>query len=368
MLAETRVHTTTFAISVVCRYQDCVDVLGDPRWSVDSGRVDPVRMLFGASAPETCPVSKLDPPEHTVKRRLMAPSFTPRAVNAIDDVLRSITADALETLPANGRIDLVSAFAVPLSIRTVGRLFGVSQEDAETIACLSRDVSYKMELADLRPRSERSSQLGDATASLRALLAADRSRRGGLLDSIADAEWNGHRLSRADIAANSALFAMAVVVPTVSLVAGAALALLSHPTSSGPHIDDQCVEELLRLTSPIQMRPRVATTELSIGDHVFRPGDQVIALIAAANRDPRVFIDPDRYDPSRSGQPNLAFGYGRHMCLGAHFARRQALVALDALFRAFPKLAIAPLERAVEYEPAFAIRRPRRIEVDLAGS
>jgi cytochrome P450 len=377
MLDAGRVHSTTFGIPAVCRHEDCVRVLTTPEWSVEARNVDPVRGLFAPTPDLSPPMSKLDPPRHTAVRRPLSRPFTPRAVRELGEKLGAIADELAVGLAGTSSFDVVTAFAEPFLARTLSAVFGIGADDVESAKRWARTMSWKMEIQAVDP--DRLESQRAATSSTRALIRRLTRECTGpdtaLLQRLIVGGDDGMRgLGADELAANAALIIMAAHEPTISLIAGAVVSLAQHPqqiavlgTSDQP-INSRAIEELIRHVSPIPARPRVAATDVSIGEHRFRRGEQVLVMIGAANRDPRVFADPDVLLLSRDVNPHLGFGLGRHVCLGAHLARLQTAIALSALVRRGVRLMLAAdvLEDAVAYERRFAIRRPLRVMVRAA--
>jgi len=372
MLSEGRVHATTCGIRAVCHFDDCARILRDPRWGVSQRLVDPVRRMFTPVEEDSGSLAKLDPPDHTELRRLLQPAFRIGSIAAFAGRLRTIAEGLVDEIAGRDLIDLVSDYALPFTVRTICTLMGVPEERTDDLVRWNRLLSQRMELAqvDNAVVAARS----DAAVRLRQLFAdlahAERWSAGDhLLSRMATACRHGRLLRPAELGANAALVSMAAQEPTVSFIAGGIHALLSGDAECRLRFGDRstdgvpAMDELIRFVSPVQMRPRVATTELVVDRTRFAPGDQVLVVIAAANRDPCVFEEPDRLDLTRPNR-HLAFGVGRHMCLGAHLAQLQASVAVTALIRRFPDLQPASVPVPVSYERRFSVRRPARIVVE----
>jgi cytochrome P450 len=186
------------------------------------------------------------------------------------------------------------------------------------------------------------------------------------LSGLSPEPEDGNGLDEQDLAVQLALVAMAAQEPTIGLIAGGIDALARDPEGCARlrddrEVDEAAVEELLRLLSPVQMRPRIATRHVVIGGVEFRPGDRVLAFVAAANRDPAMFAAPDELELTRDPNPHLAFGLGRHRCLGNHLVRLQARVALTSFVR---RLRVLSLGSGTTYEHRFAVRLPAEVVLD----
>jgi cytochrome P450 len=188
---------------------------------------------------------------------------------------------------------------------------------------------------------------------LRELISDWRARpptEGGLLWELERARSRGE-MSEEEVVGNGALLITTGHVTAENLVGNGVLALLRNPDQwellrTRPELIDSAVEELLRYDSPVAATPRTAVADLSIAGETIRAGEQIALLFGAANRDPSIFVDPDRLDISRSPNPHLGFGYGAHYCIGAALARLEARVMIGTLVRRVPaaRLQGAPLE------------------------
>jgi cytochrome P450 len=202
-------------------------------------------------------------------------------------------------------------------------------------------------------------------------LIAERRRapREDLLSHLIGVEDQGRRLDDHDILATCILLLNAGHETSVTLIGNSILALLRHPEQftrlrADPGLAAAAVEEVLRYDAPVQMTTRVAREPCQIGDALALPGDTVLLLLGAANRDPDVYPDPDRFDIGRKhGAPHLAFSAGPHFCLGAGLARLEVAIVLEL----FSTLLAEPALRDVSYKHNLNLRGPDRLVVDIAG-
>ncbi|MDQ5854280.1 MAG: cytochrome P450, partial [Chloroflexota bacterium] len=205
------------------------------------------------------------------------------------------------------------------------------------------------------------------TAYLRTFIEQRRRQpQGDLLSALIMAEEGGGRLSEDELYATVALLLVAGHETTVNLIGNGVLALLRHPDQlrrlrDEPGLIRTAVEELLRYDSPVQATSRVARTDLEIGGHTIRAGQQVSFLLGAANHDPARFAAPERLDIGRDPNPHLAFGSGIHYCLGAPLARLEGQIAINTLVQRFPELALAS-ERP-GHRDNYVLRGLRRLQV-----
>ncbi|MEU7217144.1 cytochrome P450 [Nocardia iowensis] len=336
----------TAPVVVVTSHADCTAVLRDPRVSVDRSlaKLQLGSMPIYDAAKTTAAQAKpsflfLDPPDHTRLRRLVSKAFTPRVVQRLEPRITEIVDDILDKRSAAGTFDAVTEFAYPLPVTVICELLGVPLADeaqlshwssllARTLDPTSRQATeFRADPAQVqRAGTELSTYFERLTEHRRATPGPD------LLSELIAAEDAGDMLTHEELISTCALLLVAGHETTVNLIANATLALLRRPDElaalrANPERAQAIVEETLRFDPPVQLIPRIAADDLTVGDIDIRRGDLVVMLIAAAQRDPAVFTDPDRFDPSRDNR-HLAFGLGAHFCLGAPLARLEARVAL----------------------------------------
>ncbi len=185
----------------------------------------------------------------------------------------------------------------------------------------------------------------DFSAFLRAYIDDRRARPGDdLITHLIAAEEAGEKLSTDELITTCILLLNAGHEATVHTIGNGVKALLDHATPASalaPDAIDATVEEILRYDPPLHLFTRWAYEEIEVAGHVFKPGDQVGCLLAAANRDPQMWEDPARFDPTRPAKPNLSFGMGLHFCVGAPLARLELQIALPILFARLPGLRMA---------------------------
>ena len=331
------------------RHDGARAMLGDPRFELAADS------FMRPQVPDDClpymrTMSEMNGPEHARLRKLVAPAFTPRRAAEFRPRIESIVDALLDDLPAQaegGQIDLLRHFARPLPMDVICALVGIPEEDrprwreygATVAAGAGRDFAQaipgimagaKAAVAAVRARPDHGDGPGDVLGDLVRVQAED-----------------GDRLSDTEIVTLVWHLVIAGQTPT-NLIANAVAALLSHPgqltaVRADPALMPGAVEELIRWCGPSLLAiPRHARQDVELHGTTVPEGAKVTALIAAANRDPRVFADPDRLDVTRTpGAGHLGFAHGPHFCLGASLARVQTQVALTALLRRFPGLAMA---------------------------
>ena len=313
-----------------------------------------------------------DPPDHTRLRRIVGKAFTPRAVEAMRPRIAEIVDARLDRFAEEGGGDLVEALAFPLPVTVISDMLGVPDDDHQM---LREWTSAAVKALD---PSDDITVLFPAAAAIREIrgyfdrLVNDRRRSLGddLLSGLIAAEDEGDRLTHDELLDTTVLLFGAGHETTVNLISGGVANLLLHPTEErrlrdDPRLIGAAVEELLRFGPPVQVSARIATTDVELAGRVVRKGTQVIAMIAAANRDPSVFPDPDLLDITRADNRHLSFGGGIHLCLGAPLARVEAQEAIGRLFQRFANLSL--LDDTIEWKPTSTLRGPAALPLALAG-
>ncbi|MFE3106539.1 cytochrome P450 [Kitasatospora indigofera] len=384
---------------LVTRHDDVRELLRDQRF-VNSPAPVPGRPAEGAGctgAPEVrqapgdagrppLPGSlpDTDPPAHTRLRRPAARALSARRLQALRPRVERIAEELLDALPGyavGGAVDLVEHYAYPLSTDVLAELVGVPEADrglwrhwgAEQAAGRAEAATAALagRLRELAAR--RRAEPADDLVS--ALLRPDETAGGGAAGAACGAAPGGGRISDEEVAGLVLALVAAGLGPTADLIANGAAALLGHPAErarldADPALWPRAVEELVRWCGPVQLTgPRWATEDLTFRDTRIRRGEAVQLVLVAANFDPRRHPHPERLDltrePAGPGEQQVAFGHGIHSCLGAGLARQEAEVALAALLRRHPGLALAVPPEQLERVPLPEGRRLRHLPVRL---
>jgi cytochrome P450 len=331
-------------------------VLREPGWSSDHRKATAYAAL---GIPEIAGelLSKvllfMDAPDHTRLRGLISKAFTPRSVERLRPRIHQLTEELLAPLRDEGRFDVIDDFAFPLPVAVICELLGVPAEDREMFRQHTRDLAVILDW-DVTPE-----QLGVAAgaalnfAAYLVPLFEERRRapEADLVSALVAAEEAGHRLGADELLTTVVLLLTAGHETTMNLIGNGLLALLRNPDQlevlrARPDLMPSAVEELLRYDSPVRLTVRTALVDAAVAGETVRAGEQVVAMLDAANHDPAVFESPDSLDVTRDAHRHVAFGGGAHYCLGAALARAEAQVALAAL------VALPDLEPAVD-EPVW---------------
>ncbi len=293
-------------------------------------------------------INFLDPPDHPRVRGLVSKAFTPRRVTALGPWMRR-TADALlDRLAGAGPFDLLAEYAHQLPSLVISQLLGVPAADRDTLTVFSDRTAP---LLGVRVEDHEREQAIAAAEEFHAYLSAlldDRRRRPGddLLSALLLAEEDGERLERVELLSLAATLYSAGHRTTRDLFTNGMSVLLSDPerwraVTSGEWAVADVVAEFLRFETPTLFVARIPYEAVEIGGVAIEPFAPLLVYLAAANRDPAVYDDPDAFRPGRSGPTPLSFAFGAHFCLGASLARSEAEVMLETLARRLPGLRLA---------------------------
>jgi cytochrome P450 len=336
--AEDPVHWDPFLHTwVVTAHEHVMTVLQD----FSAARTPSPELLESLGMGELTPVARvmvrqmlyMDPPDHTRIRMIVAKGFAPLRVDALRERITTIVDELLTGAARGDGFDVIADFARPLPAIVSCEMLGLPAADWPRLSEWTRAFSEL--LGNFQHGPVRAARLrGTVTAITEYFERALReraSRPAGLLDAFV-----GDGLSDDEAVANAIITLVGGLETTTNLIGNGLLALLRRPDQWARVRDEPAcipgaVEELLRYDSPIQHTARVAATDATLGGRHIARRQAVIAVLAAANRDPAAFPDPDRLDIARAGNRHLAFGWSTHHCFGAPLARLVAQIAFAAL-------------------------------------
>jgi hypothetical protein len=331
----------------VTRHAECRDVLRDPRsFSNATGMKAPGVEI----PPEDRLLGELDPPRHALVRRVMVTALTPKLVHATEPFMRDAAAELLGRL-AGPTADLVPAFTVPLPNRITVHMLGLPAADADQLAVWAKGLMVSTFPAT--NRTERGEGFAGAFPEFAAYIDAHIEERSAQLEAgtapddmlarLLQLTDDGEQLPRRQIRALVRNLITGGLTTTSQLLGNLLHELLSNPeVERAIRADDAAlscaIEESLRLAPPILFMARGCVKDVEIGGCPVRAGTRVIAGFAAANRDERVFDEPDTFDVHRpNAEQHLTFGYGPHVCPGATQARTVASIGIRAFLDHFPE-------------------------------
>ena len=278
---------------------------------------------------------------HARLRSICSAAMTPRRVEEMRTVIESIADGLIDKFIAKGKMDMIADFANPFPAIVTATLLGVPVEDHRQLGAWVIDIAEV--LGNFQHHPDRVAEIVRSLQDMKSYVAAkmEEQRRhptGGLIHSLMTAEFDGDRLSDEEVIANTIITLIGGHETTTNLIASGFLTLLRNPESfelwrTHPEIAGSAVEELLRYESPVQHTARIAPADLQLGGKTILKGSRVVAGLAAANRDPNRFPDPDRLDLLRPDNRHLSFGWAAHFCFGAPVARMEGQIAFNKLLR-----------------------------------
>jgi cytochrome P450 len=309
-----------------------------------------------------------DPPTHTRLRRLVSGAFTPRAIATLRPKVQEIVDACLDRVAERGAMDVIADLGLPVPSTVICEMIGVPVADRERFTVWTAKATHGLAAQFLTPEMLAEAQAaGMSLAAYFQDLIADRRGRlsADLLSTLIRAEEAGDRLSPLELVSQSIGLLIAGFETTIGLIGNGVRALLRHPDQlallrARPELIESAVDECLRWDGPIVLTARVLHADVDFGGTTIPMNARVWAMLAAANRDPAVFPDPDRFDVARRPNEHLAFGGGAHYCLGAHLARLEGALAIGSLVRRFDDLAL--VSDTVEWGPSL-FRVPGRLPI-----
>ena len=291
----------------------------------------------------------LDPSAHTRIRSLASAAFTPTRVEMLRSHIREIVKNLLKPVASAGRMNLIADLAEPLPCIVTAEMLGVPVEDHPQLKLWSQDFAEILGNFQHNPdHVQRILKCTEGmTAYFRAMMKSDKLRPEGLVNSLKNAEIQGDRLTEDEVIANCIITMVGGQETTTNLIGNGVLTLLRHPAElarlrADPSLIPSAVEELLRFEPPSQHTARMAPDDVELGGRRIKKRQAVIAVMAAGNRDPERFPEPDRLDLGRADNRHLSFGWGAHFCFGAPLARIEGQVALAALVKRFEHIELPP--------------------------
>ncbi|GGT26124.1 cytochrome P450 family protein [Streptomyces chromofuscus] len=390
---------------LVTRYADAKQALADQRLSKNPAHHDEPAHAKGKTgipgerkAELMTHLLNIDPPDHTRLRRLVSKAFTPRRVAEFAPRVQELTDDLIDRFARTGSADLIHEFAFPLPIYAICDMLGVPREDQDDFrdwagmmirhgsqAAGGRSTS-SAEGGGKRTGSPRGGvarsvkmmrgYLSELIHRKRESLPAEPGPGEDLISGLIRASDHGEHLTEKEAAAMAFILLFAGFETTVNLIGNGTYALLTHPgqrsrlqqsLARGERaLLETGVEELLRYDGPVELATwRFATQPLTIGGQDIAPGDPVLVVLAAADRDPERFADPDTLDLARRDNQHLGYGHGIHYCLGAPLARLEGQTALATLLTRLPDLRLAVDPAELRWRGGLIMRGLRTLPVEF---
>lgn len=354
---EDPVHWDPFLHAwVVTRYADVVEVLR----SYSADRTPTPEQLASMGLAHLSPIAQLmvqqmlfmDAGQHGRLRGLASRAFTPARIEVLRSHVREIVNRLLDEFESRGSMDAIADLGEPLPAIITAEMLGVPVEDRFQLKKWS--ANFAEMLGNFQHNPERAKTMlrtvEDMTAYFRDVVRETRRNpREGLIHSLLTAEVDGDRLTEEEIVANVIITMVGGQETTTNLIGNGVLTLLRNPDQLEKLRGDltlipSALEEMLRFESPSQHTARLAPSEVELGGKRIAKRQAVIAVMAAANRDPERFPEPDRFDIARLDNRHVAFGYAAHFCFGAPLARLEGQIVFETLLNRFPEFQLEPQE------------------------
>jgi cytochrome P450 len=316
--------------------------------------------LIPPSQPREYPLLpiELDPPEHTRYRALVNPLFAKPRIDAMRPELEALATRLLEPIARKGGGDVMAEFAHPMSLGSLALLMNLPADDEERWF----DWVERMFSNALLDKDDQAEAVRDAEAYIDALISERRQvPRDDFLGMLLEAEVEGHRLSDLEVRQFGVLMLLAGYETTSGAMGMSLLHLAQHPEQqaqlfgSAGTLAHSAVNELLRFVSPVQVFCRNAARDVDLHGESIPAGDVVLLAYGAANHDPRAFEHPERCVLDRHPNRHVAFGHGRHLCLGSNLARLELTIMIERFADLFPAFRVDP-ERPPTWKPRGDVR------------
>jgi len=367
VLAELRkrepVHRDTELQRIIfTRHDDVFAILRHPHLWSDPRKGNPGSFAreFLSRGDDEPSMLLMDDPGHRRLRELVRHPFTPRAVERWRPRAREVAQHVIEGIEG-GEFDLIQRVADPIPTMVIAELLGIDPDMHGQFKAWS-DAMIVVAFSPVNA-PEDVSAAEEAWAALDGFFRGEIERRRrepgtDLISTMLRAEESGDRLSADEIVSQCNLLLLAGNLTTTDLIGNGVMALLRNPDQlaklrARPELMKNAVEEMLRYDSPVTNSGRIAHEDMEIGGEKVLQGESLVVSLAAANRDPAIYPEPDRFDIERADTHHQAFGGGRHFCLGAHLARLEAAETLAVLLERFPKLELGEGGHRYAANPTF---------------
>jgi cytochrome P450 len=321
-----------------------------------------------------------DPPTHTRLRKLVKKAFTPRAIESWRPRVEAITRELLDRVAETGEMELIADLARPVPATLICELLGVPAEDQADFTQWTTAATHG--LLTIRGLGDEATHKKVEAASMSLLgyfndlIDARRGNPGDdLMSVLIAAEEDGDKLDPLELLSQSIGLLIAGFETTIGLIGNGLTTLIRHPEQlaklrAHPELRASAVEECLRYSGPILASIRVLHEATRFGNYEIPIDTEVVALLAAANRDPEVFEDPENFDIARYGPgldtpAHLSFGGGAHFCLGAHLARIETEIAIGSLVERFDQIEL--VDEATQWGRSL-FRVPERIPIKFTAT
>lgn len=333
------------------RYEEVIQILKDHRLGREAVDGTPSKAISkgdpGLMALNRGIMLHRDPPDHTRLRKLVSKAFTPARVQGLRTNVEKLCDELLDDMEEKKEVDFIADLAMPLPVMVISDMLGVPKEDRHLVKKWSHALARTLEPdATSTDATEGQVAVMEFIRYLQEIFGErKREPKDDLMTALLQAEEAGDQLSEAERYSTCILLLAAGHETTTNLIGNGLFTLWSHPDAiaelrENPELMPDAVEEMLRFEPPIQRTGRFAHEDLELFDQPVKKGQMVVTLLAAANRDPAQFPNPDTFDIHRKPNRHLAFGKGIHFCLGAPLARLEGNIAFGKLLSRFPEIEV----------------------------
>jgi cytochrome P450 len=367
-----RILDMGFKFALAARYADVRAILMD---HATFSSVQPAGMGFDEQTKAFGDAPTMlgsDPPTQTRLRRLVSRDFTPRRIRELEPRIREIAKNLIDAAERRGEFDVMADLANPLPVMVISDLLGVPPEEYQQFKNWSDKV---VEADNTLPGTPIPDEIKNAFTELKAYFADEIVRRRkspgtDLVSALVAAHDEAEALSAEELLQFLVLLLLAGNETTTNLIGNGMLALGRNPDSmaalrSKPELMRGAIEEMLRYDGPVQATFRTATKDTVVGGTPITAGMGAFVIVAAANRDPAQFKDPEKFDIARASNEHVAFGEGIHFCIGAPLARMEGSIAIGAALERFPHLRLKNPDAPVTYKGSYFLRGLSRLDMAL---
>lgn len=364
-------RTRGLSLWLLTRYDDCVEVLKDPRFGKDAKKLSDDELDRNHYRDDLAMLGQhllgTDPPDHTRLRALVSKTFTPTRIEGMRPRIKAIAEQLMDQVEGRSEIDLVADYAYLLPVTVIAELLGVPIEDhprfrAWTTVIMTPPTDGKMD-----------GIIAAGMEFFQYLMGLVEMRRANpqddLVSALVAAEEGGDKLSSTELIGMLFLLLVAGHETTVNLIANGSLALLDFPDQrerleKDPSLLESAVEEMLRYAGPVETSTmRFALEDMTMHGKEIKRGDLVVVSLLSAAHDESRFPNADQFDIGRKPNKHLAFGYGIHFCLGAPLARLEGAIAFEVLLRRLPNFRLAVPREALEFHSSLLLHAIRKLPV-----
>ena len=304
-----------------------------------------------------------DPPTHTRLRRLVSRDFTPRRIRELEPRIREIAKNLIDRAQRKGELDVMSGFANALPVMVIAEMLGVPPDHYEQFKHWSDTV---VSGDNTLPGTPLPPEFHAAIKALRGYFAEEIERRrknpgADLISALVAAHDDAEAMNADELLAFVLLLLLAGNETTTNLIGNGMLALGRNPAQMNllrqrPELMARAIEEILRYDGPVQSTVRFTKEDLNLGGTNLPANQGCFIILAAANRDPAQFEDPDRFDITREPRDHVAFGEGIHFCIGAPLARMEGAIAIGSMLARFPRLRLKDPAMKPAYKGSYFLR------------